>query len=881
MEEKKRLWAEEISNGFFDALKIESSMRNSLLKALYSVNNGIITDLSIEPFMKSIRSWTDEKDILDTVKTVNPCNQDTVNQETVNLVNRIQNDMIPAISILDDEIDDSSTSPTVPSSINTETSVDPLSSINPETSVDPLLSVNNQTSVNPLSSVNPETLVDSRSTVNPETSVNPLSSVNNQTSVDPLSSVNPETSVDSLSSDNSEPSTIIYLPKSSPQSNNSSPSPLQPPQSNNSSPLLLQPPPLHPQQTPSPTKEVTSSKNIISKVTAITKFSKNCQPTTQKIRDLMMNRFIRTGIIVSWRHIIIRDMLFHYISICKGIFTARAHQVVLRLAIYFNIHPLTIGMIYRDMGLQLSGYVANKKQKIKQRVGRGLMIAGAAVGGGALLAITGGLAAPAVAAGLGLVGVSGAAISLVTAPVVAALFGAGGAGLTGWKVSRRVGELQQFEFVKLNKNRTSLNVTIAVPGWLRNIQDVTEPWCLALEGNPDDCYTCKWETKHLIALGSTLRSMIAQEVATQAAQQWLKYTLYGTMASLAWPVGLISMANSLDNTWMLCRDRASQAGMILAKAVTDHRETGHRPVNLVGYSVGATAIFGCLQELHAMGRTDCINNVVLIGAPISGVNSKRWSRARQVVSGRLVNVYSRSDWLLGFLYRYCEWGLHVAGLQPVTCVAGPTVGPSREGQSVSTPSAISSDDSTTAKSVKSGGFNSTTANSVKSGGFMSKIKSPVTKLLRRKKEDEDGADDKNVTDDRIKEEEMEEEEEFDWFIDEGIYSKDSRTSSKCFCPSPDSDVFGYTRWLHGCKNKIRVTSLIYGRGGCGMGVETDVEEATDPVENYDVSFLVRSHAKYPQMLCEILHFIGFSSAEQPIIINTSPLTEDLVKTRTN
>lgn len=51
--------------------------------------------------------------------------------------------------------------------------------------------------------------------------------------------------------------------------------------------------------------------------------------------------------------------------------------------------------------------------------------------------------------------------------VFGSLFGAAGAGVTGYKMSKRVGDVEEFNFVPLSQGQGSrLHVTIAVPGWL-------------------------------------------------------------------------------------------------------------------------------------------------------------------------------------------------------------------------------------------------------------------------------------------------------------------------------------------------------------------------------------------------------------------------------
>ena len=66
-------------------------------------------------------------------------------------------------------------------------------------------------------------------------------------------------------------------------------------------------------------------------------------------------------------------------------------------------------------------------------------------------------------------GVGGAATagSVAGAAIVGSLFGAAGAGVSGYKMNRRVGEVEEFLIVPLSHGEGSrLNVTIAVPGWL-------------------------------------------------------------------------------------------------------------------------------------------------------------------------------------------------------------------------------------------------------------------------------------------------------------------------------------------------------------------------------------------------------------------------------
>ena len=94
-------------------------------------------------------------------------------------------------------------------------------------------------------------------------------------------------------------------------------------------------------------------------------------------------------------------------------------------------------------------------------------IGAASLGAGALLAVTGGLAAPAIAAAVVVIGGATATAGAVAAGmastvVMGTLFGTAGAGLTGYKMTRRTAGVNEFEFEHHNPPGGQLAVIIMV-----------------------------------------------------------------------------------------------------------------------------------------------------------------------------------------------------------------------------------------------------------------------------------------------------------------------------------------------------------------------------------------------------------------------------------
>lgn len=305
------------------------------------------------------------------------------------------------------------------------------------------------------------------------------------------------------------------------------------------------------------------------------------------------------------------------------------------------------------------------KRKSRRRKKKALMIGLGVVAGGAIIGLTGGLAAPVVAASAGaLIGGSGATFLASSAGLafITSVFGATGAGLTGYKMNRRVGMTEEFGFLSLSDRVHRLHLTVCVSGWLT--QDGTEEFITQWSALSQslEAYSLVWESKFLLELGSAIRDIIATNVVGAAASEALKYTvLQGIMAAIAWPVTLLNAASLIDNPWSVCASRAKEAGRELARVLLS-REQGKRPVVLIGFSLGARVIYYCLEELIANADSGgIIQNVIVLGAPVSG-KAENWQQFSDVVAGTIFNGFCRKDWLLRFIYRASSMNASVAGL---------------------------------------------------------------------------------------------------------------------------------------------------------------------------------------------------------------------------
>jgi len=375
---------------------------------------------------------------------------------------------------------------------------------------------------------------------------------------------------------------------------------------------------------------------------------------------------------------------------------------------------------------QMSGETEAQKKAEENKQLRKWKVGLASVAGAALIGVTGGLAAPLVAAGVGSVmgglglGATAAAGYLGSVAgstlIVGGLFGAYGGKMTGQMMDAYAREVEDFAFLPVHgshkdqnekhagtkhdskpptsfdqidaaADRTAsqehlthtekdavsdpssrrLRVTIGITGWLTSKPEILTPWHV-LAPTSSEVFALRWELEALLNLGNSLTTMVSSAAWGYAKQEVLRRTIFASLMAAMWPLALLKVSRVVDNPFSVAKSRADKAGEVLADALINKAQ-GERPVSLIGYSLGARVIYTCLQTLARRRAFGLVESVVLIGAPTPSDTSD-WRIVRSVVSNRLVNVYSENDYVLGFLYRTSSIQYGIAGLQKIEGLPG-------------------------------------------------------------------------------------------------------------------------------------------------------------------------------------------------------------------
>ena len=376
--------------------------------------------------------------------------------------------------------------------------------------------------------------------------------------------------------------------------------------------------------------------------------------------------------------------------------TYRAHSRVLLVRLAISLHVslaevtkmetnIAFGLL--EAAAKMDASASTKKAQDASSTARKWKIGAAGVAGAALIGITGGLAAPLLAAGVGTLmgglglGATAAAGYLGAlagnAVLVGGLFGAYGARMTSRTMDKYAKEIEDFAFVPINgsdkddektqEKRRRLRLTVGITGWLTEEEQVTQPW--RVFGDGGEPFALRWELQALQNLGNALTNFVMSEAWSTIRKELIKRTILAALwSALMAPLAIRKVIKVVDSPFGIAKLRAMKAGEVLADALIE-KVQGERPISLIGQSLGARVVYSCLLALARRQAFGLVDNVVLMGAPVPS-DEEAWRAMRSVVSGRLINVYSSQDYILAFLYRTSSAQYGVAGIQDIEGVYG-------------------------------------------------------------------------------------------------------------------------------------------------------------------------------------------------------------------
>ncbi|KAJ4503130.1 hypothetical protein HRR83_008861 [Exophiala dermatitidis] len=424
--------------------------------------------------------------------------------------------------------------------------------------------------------------------------------------------------------------------------------------------------------------------------TAALKFKDLFPPTKTPLTKLPMDK--RTLILHSVLLLLLS--LQHYNAYSRVLMLNLTSSLKLPLKT-FEQDEYTTAKGLLEAAKEMTADEERRKKADENKESRKWKVGLATAAGAAIIGVTGGLAAPLVAAGVGSVmgglglGATTAAAYLGTVAgssvVVGGLFGAYGGRMTGQMMDNYAREVEDFQFLPVHgssNKKTSeddnqgpkqasehdhkLRVTVGISGWLTEKEEVVKPWRVL--GTGAEVFALKYELEALLNLGNAMNGMVRSAAWGYAQKEIIQRTIFAELAAALWPIGLLKVARVIDNPFSVAKSRAEKAGEVLADALVN-RAQGERPVTLIGYSLGARVIYTCLMNLAKRKEFGIVENAVLIGSPTPSDTSD-WRVLRSVVAGRLVNVFSVNDYILGFMYRTSAIQFGVAGLQKVEGLSG-------------------------------------------------------------------------------------------------------------------------------------------------------------------------------------------------------------------
>ena len=125
----------------------------------------------------------------------------------------------------------------------------------------------------------------------------------------------------------------------------------------------------------------------------------------------------------------------------------------------------------------------------------------------------------------------------------------------------------------------------------------------------------------------------------------------------SWPLnfGQFILDSNIPDVFNNSKQKAEYSGKLLSIILLSKKFFGDLKINLVGFSLGCHVIKYCLKEMRDCDdNKNIINDVVFMGGATTFKKVNAWNNIfNKIVGGRIINCYSKKDYILGKLYCKC------------------------------------------------------------------------------------------------------------------------------------------------------------------------------------------------------------------------------------
>lgn len=215
-------------------------------------------------------------------------------------------------------------------------------------------------------------------------------------------------------------------------------------------------------------------------------------------------------------------------------------------------------------------------------------------------------------------------------------------------------------------NSTAVSATQSDGSWQRVSWGAADWWTKSVSSLGEK-HLVVWDQIPLQQLEQRVRNLVRETLMEQGRDMALEGFFKVIAPTVTLPLFVLEKVASIGDPWATAVRRSQEAGRLLAESLLERAKTSPTPVTLIAYSLGARVVYHCLQHLASKRRSFAraekhtskgkggsnlciVENCVLLGCPVSA-SAGDWGKVRQVVAGRLVNGFSRHDWILAGLHR--------------------------------------------------------------------------------------------------------------------------------------------------------------------------------------------------------------------------------------